>query len=153
MALWIIVFLSSVILDQATKQFVISKVQWEDSFPVINNLIYISPEKNMGIHIGLLRNNKIIYLILILVVLCLLFFVLLKSKNIHLKSSVTLVAGGITGNLIDFTTKKGVTDFLNFNLFGLKLPNCNLADLLIVTGIVIFIYNFSSIFKSHDDLF
>ena len=66
-------------------------------------------------------------------------------KNITTKTkleeiSICLILGGLVGNLADRILKGGVIDFLEFQFFGYSYPVFNLADVFLVIGVMLYIY-------------
>ncbi len=95
--------------------------------------------KNSGIAFGFHLNLFLIYF-LIGLFLSGLFFLLIKNytkKNIILVLALTLIKFGAVSNLMDRFFYESVIDFVEFLFF----PIFNLADLMIVGGIGVFVIN------------
>ncbi len=108
---------------------------------IINNFFYITNVKNTGGAWGIFSGNVIFLAIISIFVMILLYFFLKSEKNIT-KLSITyygLLFAGIIGNLIDRVMNGYVTDFLNFYILGYDYPVFNIADILIVIGIILMI--------------
>ena len=86
---------------------------------------------------GLVPGSNLIFIIISVIIIPLLFAVILKSKKTLTKPGVALVLTGIVANLTDRILFGGVLDIkikiLNFS------NALNLADIYIVTGIIILI--------------
>lgn len=108
---------------------------------VLNNFFYITNVNNTGGAWGIFSGNVLFLSIISIFVIILLYFFFKEEKNIN-KLSVTyygLLFAGIIGNLIDRVMNGYVTDFLNFYIIGYDYPVFNIADILIVLGIVLMI--------------
>ncbi|MEK9130173.1 MAG: signal peptidase II [Patescibacteria group bacterium] len=95
--------------------------------------------KNSGIAFGFHLNIFLTYFLIGLFLL-ILFFLLIKNyinKNIILVLALTLIIFGAISNLIDRFFYESIIDFVEFLFF----PIFNLADLMIVGGIGVFIIN------------
>lgn len=87
---------------------------------------------NKGISFGLL-NNKILFLLPILLIL--LFLISMLFKKCDRRFSICLMIIGGLSNLFDRLVYGGVMDFINFPPF----PSFNLADVLVVLGMLLII--------------
>jgi signal peptidase II len=108
---------------------------------IIKNFFYITNVKNTGGAWGMFSGNvSSLALISAIVVLILIYF--LKEERKLNKISITyygIMFAGIIGNLIDRLFLGYVTDFFNFYIFGYDYPVFNIADILIVLGIILMI--------------
>ena len=82
------------------------------------------------------------YLLVLIALLCL-FFIIYELKN-NLDDRIisigySLVLAGLLGNFIDRLIDGYIIDYLSFKILELNFPVFNLADILIVVGIVIVI--------------
>ena len=82
------------------------------------------------------------YLLVLIALLCI-FFIIYELKN-NLDDRIisigySLVLAGLLGNFIDRLTDGYIIDYLSFKILELNFPVFNLADILIVVGIVIVI--------------
>lgn len=113
----------------------------EKGIEIIKNFFYITNVKNTGGAWGMFSGNvPILALISAIVVLVLIYF--LKEERKLNKISITyygILFAGIIGNLIDRLFLGYVTDFFNFYIFGYDYPVFNIADILIVLGIILMV--------------
>ena len=124
------------LLDQITKLFAYLYLKNIVVIPNFFNLTYV---ENTGGAWGILDNNKVI-LIGVSVLTILILNKYINSEVIINKLMVVsygFLLGGIFGNLLDRIFRGFVIDFLNFNIFGYNYPVFNIADILIVIGIII----------------
>ena len=126
------------LLDRVSKIFVLNL----DKFPIkiINNFFYIEKEINKGAAFSIL--NGFIILFIIIAIFSLFYihkYVFIEIKNKLDIVFVSLLIGGILGNLFDRIVYKGVIDFLSFKFGNYIFPVFNLADVFICIGIVFLI--------------
>ncbi len=139
--LYTAIIVGTVFLDQITKLI----AEKGTGFSVVSDLLQISPTRNKGMAFGMLSEWKyaqLLFNILTIIILLLVVVFLLKttnrSKTLHI--SIAFMVGGTLGNYIDRLALKEVRDFI---LLDLRVPilqfNCNLADVFITVGAVLFI--------------
>lgn len=124
-----VLFLFCIIVDQVTKSLALSNTY------VINN--------GLALNIGQsIPTSWLIFFIMTMVILVSSFNLRYWKKNQNI-AELIVIAGGIS-NLLDRFRYKGVVDFLIIDLkicnFKLSTPVFNLADIIIMTGILWIIY-------------
>ena len=80
--------------------------------------------------------------ILVAIVLFLVLYKYIEKNKISSKLEIVslgLIMGGLVGNLVDRLLYGYVIDFLSFNIFGYSFPVFNIADIGIVSGVIILI--------------
>ena len=75
------------------------------------------------------------------VVVLALFIWLIRSSNALIIFGLTIVISGAVSNIIDRIIYGAVIDFLDFHIAGVHWPAFNLADSLIVMGVIILLYD------------
>jgi len=107
--------------------------------PDLFSLVYL---KNTGAAWGILSNQTILLSVFSIIVLCLIYinFSMITSKLPLRILAITLISGGICGNLIDRLLRGGVVDFLLFYYKNLQWPAFNIADSAITIGVCTYIY-------------
>ncbi len=137
----IIISLIVVLIDQLTKILIKLNLNLLDTITVIKNFFYITYTTNTGGAWSILENKQILLISISLVFLVVLLSYIKKEENMSNLSiiSYSLIIGGIIGNLIDRIFLNHVIDFLSFNIFGYYFPIFNIADSVIVIGIIILI--------------
>lgn len=138
------IFFISVIfflIDLLTKVFVKSF----DNYPItiIDGFFDIDMVMNDGAAFSSFRGYQFILIIIAIFVL----FYIVKSIIPDVKTrlglvSVSLLIGGIVGNLFDRIFYGKVVDFLSFNIFGYMFPVFNFADVFICCGIVLYLIDY-----------
>lgn len=126
------------LIDLISKQIVVNTLELGQSIPIINNFFYLTYAKNTGAAWSILKDQRILLLIISVIVLFLINQFMNKEKLLNLEClSYGMIIGGILGNLIDRLIQGSVIDFLDFKIFGYDYPIFNLADSFIVVGIII----------------
>ncbi len=130
------------LLDQMIKFIITKNMQVLESIAVIPNFFQIHYIQNEGAAWGIL-NNQTFILILIGALALILLNRYLQKEATFTKVSVLgygLLMGGMMGNLIDRILHNHVIDYLDFHIFGYNFPVFNLADIGIVIGIFLLLY-------------
>ena len=125
-----------IIVDQITKFLASIYLDNIDIIPGFFSLTYV---ENKGAAWGILNNSTII-LVGISVIVLLIISKYISSTIEFTKLSVVsygLLIGGIFGNLMDRMFRGFVIDFLNFNILGYNFPVFNIADTMIVIGVIL----------------
>ena len=107
---------------------------------IIDNFFSLTYVLNDGAAFSLFASKT--YLLILIALICL-FFIIYELKN-NLDDRVisigySLVLAGLLGNFIDRLIDGYIIDYLSFKILGYSYPIFNLADILIVVGIVIVI--------------
>ena len=107
---------------------------------IIDNFFTLTYVLNDGAAFSLFASKT--YLLVLIALLCL-FFIIYELKN-NLDDRIisigySLVLAGLLGNFIDRLIDGYIIDYLSFKILELNFPVFNLADILIVVGIVVVI--------------
>ena len=105
---------------------------------IIDNFFSLTYVLNDGAAFSLLSGN--IYILIIIAIICLLFIIYELKNNLNdkiLSIGYSLVLAGLLGNFIDRLIDGYVVDYLSFKIFSFNYPVFNLADILIIVGIII----------------
>lgn len=132
----IIIFI--VILDQVTKFMVQSKFLLHESMPIIKNIFHFTYVQNVGAAFGILKHQKLFFIIITCAVIVGVFVFIRKQEDVHklVIYSLSMIIGGAIGNLIDRVRFGYVVDFFDFMIW----PVFNIADSFIVVGVIILSY-------------
>ena len=141
----IVLMLGILILDQATKQWIVSNFKEFDSL-TITPFFNIVRVHNPGAAFSFLANAggwQHYFFIGLAVLVCtyLLREMGNTANNKRLRLSYSLVICGALGNVIDRIRFKYVVDFLDFHLGTAHWPAFNVADSAICIGAVLMIWN------------
>lgn len=127
-----------VLMDQASKLFVLKKFHQSESFPVIRDIFHITLVYNTGSAFGLLQNQKWFLVYISVFAIIIILSMLVRSARFtkikyHFiwQISLVLILSGATGNLIDRIKLGYVIDFLDFRIW----PVFNFADSFITIGV------------------
>lgn len=130
------------LLDQLTKFLVMKNMQVSDSLVVIPHFFHIHYIQNRGAAWGMLQGETLFLALLSAGALILLNQYLSKQNRFSKLSIVSygLLIGGMIGNLLDRILNHFVVDFLDFTILGYDFPVFNLADIGIVVGIFLLVF-------------
>lgn len=136
---WVLLALAVIVLDQASKGWVLAVFRPFDSQPVTSffNLVLIF---NSGAAFSFLASaggwQKWFFVGLALVIsLWLLRLLVRHAAEWMMPTALSLILGGALGNVIDRLRFDAVVDFLDFHLLGYHWPAFNLADAAITLGV------------------
>lgn len=136
------------IIDFISKQIVMHFLSLNESVLVIKNFFYLTYTKNNGAAWSILKDQRLLLLIVTVIVLFLINKYMNKEELSKIENFIYgMIIGGIIGNLFDRIVYSSVIDFLDFRIFGYNYPIFNLADTFIVIGIILLII--VSIRKEH----
>lgn len=126
-------------LDLISKILILT---FEGNLPIslIDNILTIDKVINYGAAFSLFQGGRIILIIIAIIVLYYINKSFIKEVTTN-KSliSLSMLTGGIIGNLFDRVVYGKVIDFINVDIFGYKFPVFNLADTFICIGIILLI--------------
>ena len=134
-------------LDQLTKHWINTNVQYSDRIEVIPGLFDITHARNPGGAFSFFADGpveqRMVFFIgttLFAVVLLLVFYRKLRSDEVLSATALGVVLGGALGNLTDRLRFGEVVDFLDVHLFGgYTWPTFNVADSAIVIGVILLV--------------
>src|SRR5437868_3343576 len=125
-------------LDQFTKYIISTRMQLGDEIDVIRNFFAISYTQNPGIAFGMLNSGALRWLFVaisvIAVLVVLVYMMRTSAANRLLLWSLSLLAAGICGNLIDRVRIGRVIDFFLLHYKDNQFPVFNVADTAISIG-------------------
>ena len=135
------VSLICLVIDQVIKIIISCNLKIADSINIITNFFRITYLQNTGAAWSILSGNKIVLILITLIALFLIYYFLLKNKNLKNIEYILygVLIGGILGNLIDRVRFGYVIDYLDFNFENYRYPVFNFADICIVVSIVIMV--------------
>ena len=135
-----------VVLDQASKLWVLANFELYESVPVIPGLFNLTFLRNTGAAFGMFaghpawwRQGFFIGVALIALVVIVIMQRRLGRQNSWYTLSLALIGGGALGNLIDRIRFGSVVDFLDVYIFNHHWPAFNIADSAISVGVGVFL--------------
>ena len=136
------------LVDIVSKQVIAHTLSVSESIKVIPDFFYLTYVKNTGAAWSILKDEKILLLLVSVIVLFLINKYISKENLSKLEEiSFGMIIGGILGNFFDRLVFGSVIDFFDFYIFGYNYPIFNLADTFIVIGIILIMIE--SIRKDH----
>jgi signal peptidase II len=151
-ALILVIFMLSIICDQTSKQMAIKYLQPVPQSSYLFDLIRLQYTENVGamLSIGDSLSESARFWLFTVVVAILLIGVIIYAHTVSFRNylkiiGLSLIAGGGMSNLIDRISNNGaVVDFMSIGIGTLRTGIFNVADFLILVGIVMVL-----IFHSH----
>jgi signal peptidase II len=133
--------------DQVSKSIVRQRIDSNERISLIDNFVTLTKVENTGAFLSLGHYlpralYKILMIILPLIVLGYSLWYLLTRNSLPklLTFGISLIAGGGIGNICDRIIYGSVTDFLQFDFVIFHTGIVNLADISIMAGFFILIY-------------
>ncbi|MDR3590297.1 MAG: signal peptidase II [Negativicutes bacterium] len=127
------------VLDQAVKYYIQSRMVPGMSIPVVDGVFHITYVLNPGAAFGILEHQTVFFLAVavILIVVIGYYYRRIPPGYRLLRVGIGLQVGGAAGNFIDRVKTGYVVDFLDFRVW----PVFNVADMAIVTGVALILYD------------
>jgi signal peptidase II len=130
------IVLTILFLDQSTKYIAGKNLYPGESIPLIKGVLHLTLVHNRGAAFGILKDQFYLFIFSSIFALILIVFSLKghSRKGISIYTlSLSLIAAGAVGNLIDRIFLGYVIDFLDFRVW----PVFNVADSAITVGAVL----------------
>lgn len=136
-----IIVVISFILDLISKMIVVKYISLGENVKIISNFLNMTYVRNTGAAWSIFSGIKYIVLVISLIIIIGIIIYLYKHKinNKLEKVSYGLILGGAFGNLIDRIIHGYVIDFISVRIFNYNYPIFNLADVFIVSGVILLI--------------
>jgi signal peptidase II len=125
-----------ILIDQLSKLLIVGNLDLNNEVTIIPSFFSLMYIRNTGAAWGMFSNGTILLAIFSLVFLIFTLKYVFSKKRSNLEIIIiSMLYGGIIGNLIDRLFRNYVVDFLSFNIFGYNFPIFNIADCYIVISI------------------
>ncbi|MCD8509637.1 MAG: signal peptidase II [Bacillus sp. (in: Bacteria)] len=130
-----------IVLDQWSKWLVVNNMELRESIPIIEGVFYLTSHRNAGAAFGILQGQMwLFYIATVIVVGVVIYYIQTEGKKSPwLATALGLVLGGAIGNFIDRVLFGAVVDFLDVYIFSYNYPIFNVADMALVTGVIMLI--------------
>ena len=128
-----------VLVDQATKYFVVQHFAVGESVPVVENIFHWTFILNRGAAFGMLEGSRWLFVVIALAVIGGVLYLRkeIEQSGVLACMGAALFTGGAVGNLIDRMLHGVVIDFFDFRIW----PIFNVADIAICTGVGLIIWS------------
>ena len=128
-----------VLVDQATKHFVVQHFAVGESVPVLENIFHWTFILNRGAAFGMLEGSRWLFVVIALAVISGVLYLRkeIEQSGVLACMGAALFTGGAVGNLIDRALHGVVIDFFDFRIW----PIFNVADIAICTGVGLIIWS------------
>ncbi|MEH6306942.1 signal peptidase II [Olivibacter sp. CPCC 100613] len=147
--LLLLLVLINVSCDQVSKHIVREKIDYYEEIKIIDQYFVLTKVENSGAFLSLGNNLPGFVKIIFLSVLpaCILLFGLYyliqqRKTSPWLSIGIAFALGGGIGNLYDRILYGSVTDFMHIDYLFIKTGIFNMADVSIMTGMVLIIIGF-----------
>lgn len=141
-----------VFVDQFTKYTAVIKLKDRPAFNIIDGILEFNYLENRGAAFGMLQDQKIFFVFVAAIFLCVIIYVLIKAPNdkkyTRLHILLVMIAGGAIGNMIDRLRLEYVVDFIYIVL--INFPIFNVADMYVTFSTVILIFQVLFIYTEND---
>lgn len=153
LVLFDILFLAMLIaIDQYTKYIAVQKLKNQPAFSIINGVLEFNYLENRGAAFGMLQNQKVFFVFVAIIFLCVIAYVLVKipqeKKYNRVHILLVLIAGGAIGNLTDRLRLNYVVDFIYIVL--INFPIFNVADMCVTISTALLIIQVLFVYKEDD---
>ena len=142
---WALIFIAGLIgTDQLLKQCMLSLVFEPPRVIEVTGFFNLVPVWNRGVSFGMLGDSETSRWILVglaFVIVAILVVWLIRAGSAVVVFALVLVIGGALSNVIDRVVFGAVVDFIDIHAFGWHWPAFNLADMSIVAGTALLLYD------------
>lgn len=138
----IIIVLITIFVDQFSKYLAFINLKEKKPIVLIDNFLQLNYVENSGAAWGILQDQKFLLIAITILVVAILGIYVRSNTTLTMPTlvSISLVAGGAIGNLIDRINMGYVIDFIDVNFGTYNFPVFNFADIFIVTGVILMMF-------------
>ena len=141
-----------VFLDQFTKYLAVIHLEDKPAIKIIDGVLELNFLKNSGAAFGLLQNQKVFFILVAVMILCIIAYVLFRmpddNKYNIMHILLVMIASGAAGNMIDRVRNDYVVDFIYFVI--INFPIFNVADIYVTVSTFLFVILFLFYYKEND---
>lgn len=134
------IIVSVLVIDQATKLIVVRHLHLHETIPVIPGFFNLTHARNTGAAFSLLSGlppavRLMFFGAVTTVALIVIAYMIRKTDRMLQTVSLSLIAAGAAGNLIDRVRLGEVVDFIQWYYRSFVWPSFNIADSAISVGV------------------
>jgi signal peptidase II len=135
----------TILIDQASKHYVVNNFRIYETWPLIRNWLDLTYTLNPGAAFSLFATmpaafRSVFFIVLSMIAIVVLATLMARRETARLSGvAFALILGGTIGNLIDRMGRGRVVDFIYFHHDWFSYPVFNVADSAITIGVAIFI--------------
>ncbi|MBE6553553.1 MAG: signal peptidase II [Ruminococcaceae bacterium] len=134
MILLLAIIVGVIALDQLTKWLTVVYLDYQESFPLWQDVLHLTHHRNEGAAFGILSDQRWVFMLVSTVAIVALTVYLFRfsQKNHWVRISLAMIIGGGIGNMIDRVALGYVIDFIDFTLIDFAI--FNVADSFVTVG-------------------
>ena len=131
------------VIDIISKLIIRHYLALNESIRIIRGFLNVTYVKNTGVAWSIFADNKYLVLMLSGLIIIGIFYYIYKEKPTRklMKYAYALILGGALGNFINRVFYGSVIDFIDIKIFGYDYPIFNMADIFIVVGVIVLVYD------------
>jgi len=141
-----------IFFDQYTKKQAVIYLKDKPAYNLINGILELNYLENQGAAFGMLPNQKVFFVFVAVVILCVTCYVLIKmpdqKKYTILHFLLSLIVAGCIGNMIDRVRYNYVVDFIYF--VRINFPIFNVADIYATVSAFVLLFLLLFVYKEND---
>ena len=152
----VLLFGALVAVDLISKSIVFDLFENKSSFVVLDKIFAITLARNTGASFSILSGQLTFLTIMPIIAIVAIIALLVIRPNLptNLRLGTILIAGGALGNLVDRLAFGYVRDFIDYvfldTFFGINFAIGNVADLLLLMGVIMLVVYIIFEFKDED---
>ena len=134
MILLLAIIVGAVALDQLTKWLTVVYLDYQQSFPLWQDVLHLTHHRNEGAAFGMLSDHRWVFMVFssVAIVALLIYLFRFPPKSRLVRISLAMIIGGGIGNMIDRIALGYVIDFIDFTLIDFAI--FNVADSFVTVG-------------------
>lgn len=134
MILLLAIIVGAVALDQLTKWLTVVYLDYQQSFPLWQDVLHLTHHRNEGAAFGMLSDHRWVFMLFstVAIVGIMIYLFRFPPKSRFVRIALAMIVGGGIGNMIDRIALGYVIDFIDFTLIDFAI--FNVADSFVTVG-------------------
>ncbi len=134
MIFMIAIIVGAIVLDQLTKWLTVTCLEYRETVPLWEDVFHFTYERNEGAAFGILSDQRWVFMVIssVAIVGLLIYLFGFRPKSKMVRISLSMIAGGGIGNMIDRIYLGYVIDFIDVRLINFAV--FNIADSFVTVG-------------------